>query len=579
MASSTHGVESMESTDRTTGGNMLSIDDLHHVLNILIDARHKWYNIGLALNVRELTLRKIRANFQSLECKDVDCLREMLSHWLRNSRSTTWQNIIRALCSRSVDQRKIAENIAQSKGLTAPAAQNPIAFSASEDVSQPTERTLTQQHSASMPSLGGDYMSFAGDELSREHRASSTASMTCNLNNPTHAGPIDFPHMLRWNSPCDIRALKEISSPIDAAVHDDTAYFRPYQTRKIYLYNLTRGWSIAADCLVRDTSLVVLPVPYKQAVRFLLHTIGGVERKIHRQNKNEEEYTDAIYQLTDPAHREWTRSIYPILRTKRSQMAVVFSNGCLIIVGGNSAHGIIQTVDVLIVTSQDKVWHEVACLPYKVFRASGCVCNGMLYILGGYVVRDGDIVPTRNACVATVSQLVKSHTNDHDIFRKIQSLEFKHSGCVSFRNHVLAIGGSKFDTETHQQKGVKLVHVYHTGENVWKELKGQLSEPRCLGFAAAFENKQKLMTVGGYNRPYGTCTDTVEFAIIPSDEPEQVCQAPLQSEREAGVEEALAEKDSFKMDDVKKQRKMDKGKGRVSSRDESQSVHAQCTLL
>ena len=90
---------------------MLSIDDLHHVLNILIDARHKWYNIGLALNVRELTLRKIRANFQSLECKDVDCLREMLSHWLRNSRSTTWQNIIRALCSRSVDQRKIAENI------------------------------------------------------------------------------------------------------------------------------------------------------------------------------------------------------------------------------------------------------------------------------------------------------------------------------------------------------------------------------------------------------------------------------------------------------------------------------------
>ena len=316
--------------------------------------------------------------------------------------------------------------------------------------------------------------------------------------------------MLEWNTQRDIRAFERMSSPIDAAVHGDTAYFRPYRSRKIYSYNLTSGWLIWADCLVRDASLVVLPVAYEGADYFHLHTIGGIKRKIHRKDKDEEEYTDAIYQLTD---REWTRSIYPKLRTKRSQMTVVFSNGCLIIAGGNSPHGIIQTVDVLIVTSQDRVWREVACLPYKVFRASGCVCNGMLYILGGYVVREGDIVPTRNACVATVSQLVKSNTDDHDIFRKIQNLEFKTSACVSFRNHVMAIGGWKFNTETGQQKGTKLVHVYHTGEDVWKELKGQLSEPRCLGFAAAFEDK--IMTVGGYNRPNGTCTDSVEFAIIP----------------------------------------------------------------
>ena len=58
-------------------------------------------------------------------------------------------------------------------------------------------------------------------------------------------------------------------------------------------------------------------------------------------------------------------------------MTVVFSNGCLIIAGGNSAHGIIQTVDVLTVTCQDKIWREVACLPYKVFHASGCVCNAV----------------------------------------------------------------------------------------------------------------------------------------------------------------------------------------------------------
>ncbi len=84
--------------------------------------------------------------------------------------------------------------------------------------------------------------------------------------------------------------------------------------------------------------------------------------------------------------------------------------------GGNSTYGILQTVDVLIVTCQDKVWREVASLSYKVFRASGCVCDGMLYILGGYVVRDEDFVPTRNACVAAVSQLAHFNTDD-DIFK------------------------------------------------------------------------------------------------------------------------------------------------------------------
>ena len=322
------------------------------------------------------------------------------------------------------------------------------------------------------------------------------------------AGRSDFPHDLQWNTRSDIPALQKMSSPIDAAVHGDTAYFRPYRSRKIFSYNLNSGWSKSAKCLVRDASLVVLPVPYNGADHFLLHTIGGI---IYRQNEDKEEFTNDIYQLTI---REWTRSItYPKLKTKRSQITVVFSYGYLIIAGGNSAHGIIQTVDVL---NQHKVWHEVACLPYKVFRASGCVCNGMLYILGGYVVNEeGDIVPTRNACVATVSEIIQANNDGQGIFKNIQNLEFKTSACVSFRNHLMAIGGWKFNTETGQQKGTKLVHVYHTGEDVWKELKGQLSRPRCLGFAAAFEDKQKIMIVGGYNRPYGTCTDSVEFAIIP----------------------------------------------------------------
>ncbi len=99
----------VENTDRTIGGDILSIDDLHDVFDAVIDTADEWHNFGLALKVLEPTLRQIKANHRSSDCKA--CLRETLSHWLRNGQSTTWQDVIQALCSRCVDQRKIAEDI------------------------------------------------------------------------------------------------------------------------------------------------------------------------------------------------------------------------------------------------------------------------------------------------------------------------------------------------------------------------------------------------------------------------------------------------------------------------------------
>ena len=61
-------------------------------------------------------------------------------------------------------------------------------------------------------------------------------------------------------------ALGRMSSLIDAAVHGDKAYFRAYRSRRIYSYNLTHGgWSKLVKCLVKDYSLVMLPVAYKGA--------------------------------------------------------------------------------------------------------------------------------------------------------------------------------------------------------------------------------------------------------------------------------------------------------------------------
>ncbi len=88
-------------------GNFLSLYDLNPIFEALIAVAHTWYNLGLALGVHEPTLKEIEADYS--KCRNR--LREMLSHWLRNGSSITWQNIVRALCSQSVDQRKFAEEI------------------------------------------------------------------------------------------------------------------------------------------------------------------------------------------------------------------------------------------------------------------------------------------------------------------------------------------------------------------------------------------------------------------------------------------------------------------------------------
>ncbi len=98
-------------TDHTLGvsGNSLSPNSLNLVFNFVIEIAFLWFNFGLALGVCVSTMKRIEVDYASTGCRD--CLREMLTHWLQNGKSITWQNIIDALCWRSVDQRKIAEEI------------------------------------------------------------------------------------------------------------------------------------------------------------------------------------------------------------------------------------------------------------------------------------------------------------------------------------------------------------------------------------------------------------------------------------------------------------------------------------
>ena len=78
----------------------LGIDDFKDVQAALWDARDKWYNIGVQLNMSIASLDAIRR--ENRDNPDT-CFNEMLSNWLRNGRPPlTWNNLADALRSRPV---------------------------------------------------------------------------------------------------------------------------------------------------------------------------------------------------------------------------------------------------------------------------------------------------------------------------------------------------------------------------------------------------------------------------------------------------------------------------------------------
>ena len=68
---------------------ILSINDLSDVHTKLYDARAKWFDIGLALNISHGTLESIRSE----QCSNGDCLREMLAHRMQSGGDLTWADL------------------------------------------------------------------------------------------------------------------------------------------------------------------------------------------------------------------------------------------------------------------------------------------------------------------------------------------------------------------------------------------------------------------------------------------------------------------------------------------------------
>ena len=86
----------------------LGPNDLRCVRAAIYSIHHKWYNIGLELNMPFTALDAIKTNQRTTD----ECLTEMLKQWLtRDSPPPSWSGLVEALSSEPVGEKRLAREI------------------------------------------------------------------------------------------------------------------------------------------------------------------------------------------------------------------------------------------------------------------------------------------------------------------------------------------------------------------------------------------------------------------------------------------------------------------------------------
>ena len=311
------------------------------------------------------------------------------------------------------------------------------------------------------------------------------------------------------------QAPQRMSRPIDPVVHQDIAYLRRFRTRVIYKYNSQSGrWSTLPECPVQDTALAILPIHNKDEIKYTLHTVGGYLRDPHNT------VTGALYYLSErpTANRDgteyyWDESLFPPMNVARKQVTVVCDRDhkYMIAAGGRGKHRPMKTVEILNLGTKE--WLTVVSLPQAVFRASGCISEGYLYIAGGCIYdKTSNQIETKKVFRILFSKLVNGGKGE---FEKAADLPHERSVCTAFQDRLFAIGGTK-NIGDDDAVSINHVYLYLSKNKSWQRVPNSLCINRCYCFAFSFTYpKPQLMVVGGYTGRHDEgCTSSVEIATL-----------------------------------------------------------------
>ena len=84
-----------------------TVPTLKAAINALHSVCHKWYNIGVQLEVPTFQLK----NIERKSCDSMDQLRDALDFWMSKETSPSWRHLIDALKAPSVGENRLAKEI------------------------------------------------------------------------------------------------------------------------------------------------------------------------------------------------------------------------------------------------------------------------------------------------------------------------------------------------------------------------------------------------------------------------------------------------------------------------------------
>ena len=152
-------------------------------------------------------------------------------------------------------------------------------------------------------------------------------------------------------------------------VHENTAYFRPGGSKKVYSYHnilWKEQWSQLPDNPNMYCGLAV--------IESLLTSIGGANNGP----------TNTLLSLTGEYMKKQWSEIFPPMPTPRKSVACITTEQSLVVVGGKGSGGVLDIVEVMNINT--KQWTTVSPLPQKQSLLSATVCGDTLYLAGGWII-------------------------------------------------------------------------------------------------------------------------------------------------------------------------------------------------
>ena len=267
-----------------------------------------------------------------------------------------------------------------------------------------------------------------------------------------------------------------------AVVHGNTAYFRPWDLRKVYSYQIIgeeEQWSQLPDNDNKNCGLAVIDG--------LVTSVGGFN------NSN----TDTLLSFTGEGERKKWSEIFPPMPTPRQNAACVTTEQALVVAGGYAGSHL-DTVEVMNINT--KQWTTVSPLPQKLSQLSATVCGDTLYLAGGvatgfklsksvFTCSIPDLMTSANTLG---SRIRRTFSRSLNVWREISSLPVTVSTLVSFSGDLLAIGG--MDDSGNPTSDV---YRYDSHTDSWNVV-SQMKNKRLLCFAVTLPG-DRIVVVGGYD--------------------------------------------------------------------------------